>query len=131
MQLSPQITFHNLGPSTAIEGVVREKIAKLEEFCDRITGCRVVVEIPHRHHQHGNFYQVRIDLTVPGEEIIVNREAPPHTQYRDVHVAIRDAFDAARRKLEEYVRRRRHDVKTHEPGPRGLPQFREVAPEKD
>ena len=125
MQLPPQITFHNLEPSTAIEGVVREKIAKLEEFCDRITGCRVVVEIPHRHHEHGNLYQVRIDLTVPGEEIVVNREAPPHTQYRDVHVAIRDAFDAARRKLEEYVRRRRYDVKTHEPRPRGAG----VAPE--
>ena len=117
MQLSPQITFHNLEPSTAIEGVVREKIAKLEEFCDRITGCRVVVEIPHRHHEHGNLYQVRIDLTVPGEEIVVNREAPEHVPYRDVHVAIRDAFDAARRQLEDYVRRHRRDVKVHEAAP--------------
>jgi ribosome-associated translation inhibitor RaiA len=125
MQLPPQIAFDNLPHSAAVEGVVREKIAKLEEFCDRITGCRVVVGMPHRHHAHGNRYEVRIDLTVPGEEIVVNREAPPHTQYRDVHVAIRDAFDAARRKLEDYVRRRRHDVKTHE----SMPPASSVAPE--
>jgi len=125
MQLSPQIAFDNLAHSTAIEAVVREKVAKLDEFCDRIVGCRVVVGVPHRHHEHGNLYQVRIDLTVPGEEIVINRDAPPHTQSRDVHVAIRDAFDAARRKLEDYVRRRRHDVKAHEP----IPQGNSVAPE--
>jgi sigma 54 modulation/S30EA-like ribosomal protein len=74
--------------------------------------------MPHRQHERGNLYEVRIDLAVPGEEIAVNREAPLHAQSRDVHVAIRDAFDAARRRLEDYVRRRRHDVKARAPTPR-------------
>jgi len=114
MKLPLQVAFHNLPHSEAIEDEVREKADKLDEFCDQIMRCRVVVEVPHQHHEHGNFYQVRIDLTVPGEEIVINREAPEHVPYRDVQVAIRDAFDAARRKLEDYVRRHRHDVKAHE-----------------
>ena len=125
MQRPSQITFDNVPHSAAVERAVRERVAKLEEFCDRITGCRVVVSVPHRHQEYGNLYEVRIDLAVPGEEIAVNREAPSHTEYRDVHVAIRDAFDAARRKLEDYVRRRRHDVKTHE----SMPPASSVAPE--
>jgi ribosome-associated translation inhibitor RaiA len=125
MQRPPQIAFDNLPHSPALEQAVRERVAKLEEFCGRITGCRVVVSVPHRHHAHGNLYEVRIDLAVPGEEITINREAPPHVEYRDIHVAIRDAFDAARRRLEDYVRRRRHDVKTREPAA----QSQGVAPE--
>jgi ribosome-associated translation inhibitor RaiA len=125
MQRSPQVTFHNLAHSPAIEAAVRERVAKLEEFCDHIIGCRVVIGVPHRHHEYGNLYHVRIDLTVPGEAIVINREAPTHAEYRDVHVAIRDAFGAARRRLEDYVRRRRHDVKTHE----STPQETGAAPE--
>lgn len=113
MQLPLQIAFHNMEHSDAVEAAVREKAAKLDEFCDRIMGCRVVVEAPHRHHRRGNQYQVRIDLTVPGEEIVVNREPAEHTEYRDLGVALRDAFDAARRQLEDYVRRRRGAVKAH------------------
>lgn len=117
MKLPLQIAFHNMPHSEAIEDEIRTKVDKLDEFCDQIMGCRVVVEVPHKHHEHGNFYQVRIDLTVPDEEIVINREAPEHTPYREVGVAIRDAFDAAARKLEDYVRRHRRDVKVHEPTP--------------
>ncbi len=119
MQLPLQIAFHNLEPNEAIEEAIRFKAAKLAEFAEHLMGCRVVVEVPHRHHQHGNLYQVRIDLTVPGEEIVVNREPPEHTQYRDVTIAIRDAFDSAKRQLEDYVRRRRGLVKEHETPPHG------------
>lgn len=115
MQLPLQIAFHNMEHSAAIEEIIRDKAAKLEEFAGHIMGCRVVVEVPHHHHHGtGNQYQVRIDVTVPGEEIVVNREPPLHEAYKDIHVAIRDAFDAARRQLEDYVRRRRGDVKAHE-----------------
>ncbi len=113
MQASLQITFHNLECSEAVKALIEEKVAWLERFYDRITGCRVVVEAPHRHHRHGNQYQVRIDLTVPGGEVVVNREPPAHTEYRDLNVAIRDAFAAARRQLEEHVRRLRREVKSH------------------
>jgi cold shock CspA family protein len=128
MKLPVHIAFHNMPHSEAVEDVIRAKVEKLDEFCGQIIGCRVVVEVPHKHHERGNFYQVRIDLTVPGEEIAINREAPEHTPYRDVQVAIRDAFDAARRKLEDYVRRHRRDVKAHEPPPHA--RVRELFPEQ-
>jgi cold shock CspA family protein/ribosome-associated translation inhibitor RaiA len=117
MQLPEQIAFRNMEPSAAIEDEVRDRVEWLDEFCRDIMGCRVVVEVPHRHHQRGNQYLIRIDLTVPGEEIAVTREPPEHDAYRDVNVAIRDAFDTARRRLEDYVRRRRQDVKAHEEVP--------------
>jgi cold shock CspA family protein len=119
MELPLQIAFRNLEHSEAIEQMVREKAAKLDEFASRIMGCRVVVEVPHRHHARGNLYQVRIDLTVPGGEIVVNREPPLHAEYRDIDVAVRDAFDAAKRQLEDYVRRQRGAVKAHDVPPHG------------
>jgi cold shock CspA family protein len=114
MQLPLQIAFHNMDRDPAIEDAVREKAAKLDEFAGQIMGCRVVVEAPHRHHEHGYQYQVRLDITVPGEEIVVNREPPEHTAYRDIQVALRDAFDSARRQLEDYVRRVRGAVKSRD-----------------
>lgn len=119
MQLPLQIAFHNMAHSDEIENAIREKAAKLDQFADHIMGCRVVVEMPHRHHVHGNQYQVRIDITVPGEEIAVNRSPAEHVEYRDVGTVLRDAFDAARRQLEDYVRRRRGFVKELEAAPHG------------
>ncbi len=114
MQLPLQIAFHNMERSETIENAVREKAAKLDEFAGQIMGCRVVVEAPHRHHERGNQYQVRIDVTIPGGEIVVTREPPEHTTYKEINIALRDAFDSARRQLEDYVRRVRSAVKVHE-----------------
>jgi ribosome-associated translation inhibitor RaiA len=107
MQLPLQVSFRHMQHSDAIEAIVRQKAAMLDKFADRIMGCRVVVEPSGKHHEHGNLYEVRIDLTVPGEEIAVTREPGEHTEYKDIHVALRDAFDSARRQLEDYVRRQR------------------------
>jgi ribosomal subunit interface protein len=114
MQVPLQIAFHNLDRSESVTALIEEKVAWLERFYDRITGCRVVVEAPHRHRRQGKAYLVRIDLTVPGSEIVVNREASLHVQAQDLHIAIRDAFEAARRRLEDHVRKQRKEVKTHE-----------------
>lgn len=115
MKFSLQVSFHNMEHSDVIEQRVIEEAAKLDEFCDHIMSCRVVIDIPHRHHQHGNLYQVRIDITARGEEIAVVHEPAEHLpSYKDVNVAIRDAFDSAARQIEDYVRRQRGDVKHHE-----------------
>jgi ribosome-associated translation inhibitor RaiA len=76
------------------------------------------VEKPHRHHQKGTLYHVRINLTVPGKEIVVQRDPAEHQEHGDIHAAIRDAFDAAKRQLEDYARERRREVKQHAPSPR-------------
>ena len=120
MRLPLQITYRNLSPSEAVDRCIRERVERLDRFCDRIMGCRVVVEERHRRHHQGKLYHLRIDLTAPGDEIVVSREPALHRTHEDVYVAIRDAFDAARRRLEDYVRRHRRELKAHEAAPRGL-----------
>lgn len=116
-----------------------EKSEKLGAFYDRIMNCRVIVEAPHRHHRKGKLYHIRIHLAVPGGEVTVKHEpkrivgslarrqktqevAPATTRepskyaaHKDIYVALRDAFDAVRRKLQDYARTRRGAVKVHEP----------------
>jgi len=128
MQVPLEISFRNVEPSPAIEAAVREKAAKLEEFYDRITSARVVVETPHRRHRQGKLFHVRIDLRVPGREIVVSREPSEHHAFEDVYVAIRDAFDAAKRQLEDHVREARGHVKVHEAAPEG--RIARLDPEK-
>ncbi len=114
MKLPLQITARNISLSEAAETSIREKAAKLDTFYDRIMSCRVVVDAPHRHQHQGVQYNVRIDITVPGGELVVKRE--PH---EDLYVAIRDAFDAARRQIQGYARKQRGDIKVHESHPQG------------
>jgi len=119
MQLPLQISFRHMNPSESLEELVRKYAVRLDKFAHDIMSCRVVVELAGKHHQHGNLYDVRIDLTLPGEEICITREPGAHQEYKDIRVALRDAFDAAHRKLEDFVQRRRRDVKTHEFPPHG------------
>jgi cold shock CspA family protein len=130
-----QITFRNMKPSKEIEELIRAGAAKLDTLYSQVVGCRVIVEIPHRHHKKGSPYHVRIDLTVPQGEIIVKREpslsararqlgereikkdAEVQIQHKDLRFAISDAFKAAARRLQDYARRQRGDIKTHEPLP--------------
>lgn len=115
MQIPLQITFKNMAPSPALESRIREKARKLERFSDRIAGCRVVVEAPHRRHHQGKLYQVSIDITVPPKgDLIVSREHRRDHAHEDAYVAIRDAFDAAIRQLEDHERKIRGDTKVHE-----------------
>jgi cold shock CspA family protein/ribosome-associated translation inhibitor RaiA len=148
-----RITFRNMPPSPAIENNIREKAAKLDAYFDRILGCHVVVEAPHRHHHKGKAYLVRIDLTVPGGELVINRvpkrlnaaalrdpelagkdfteshEPSKHGAHEDLYVAIRDAFNSAARKLQDFARKRRGKVKVHEPAP--LARVSKLFPEDD
>jgi cold shock CspA family protein len=109
MHIPLQITFRGMLTSAAIDAAVRDRVAKLEQFHPRIMSCRVVIEQPGRHKQQGEEFVGHLDLKVPGGEIAVKRD---HDE--DVMVALRDAFDAARRKLEDFVREQRGDVKHHE-----------------
>jgi hypothetical protein len=125
-----EVTFRNMRGSQWLEQDIRERAGKLETFCPDIVACRVLVAKPHRHHEHGNRYDVHIDLLVPGEEIAVShmprlrdtkREGAPATTKRheiegmrkDVLLVVRNAFAAARRQLQDHARRRRLSVKAH------------------
>lgn len=108
-----QLTFHNVPSSPAVEEKISEHVAKLERLYDRIISCRVVVDIPHRNHHKGKLYHIQIDLTVPNGEIVVNRNPSDEPSHTDIYIAIRDAFDAAKRQLQDYVDLQRGEVKTH------------------
>lgn len=110
MQTPLQITIRDVDHSDSLEQKIRDKAQKLEELCKQIISCHVVVEMPHKHHHQGKQFDVRIDIGVPGKEILVNRD-----HHEDVYIALRDAFDAAKRQLEDYARVTRGDVKNHEP----------------
>jgi ribosome-associated translation inhibitor RaiA len=101
-----QITFRGMPPSPAVERRIRERADKLERFHGRIGGCRVVVEAPHRHHAKGRLYAVRLIISIPGQEVLVSKGVGEDHAYEDVYVAVRDAFDAAARRLDDVARRR-------------------------
>ena len=105
VEIETIVSFKGMKPSPAVEADIRERAAQLEQFHERIVACRVVVEAPHRHHHKGKLYHVHIDLTVPGGEIAVTREAGLNHAHEDVYVALRDAFSAAQRQLEDHVRK--------------------------
>lgn len=119
MEKPLEIQFHQMAPSAAIEARIHEKAARLERHWDRITSCRVVVEQDHRQHQKGNLFRVRIEIGVPGKELVVTRKGARNHAHEDPMVALRDAFAAADRQLEDYARERRGKVKTHEVPPHG------------
>ena len=128
-----QITFRNLKHSDFLEAEIRARVARLERYYEGLLACRVLVEVPHRRHGRGNRYHLRIDLTAPGGEISVSHEASLYPGLQDIEVeamtktadieavhkqvtvAIREAFDTARRRLQDFVRRQRGTVKTHVP----------------
>lgn len=116
-----EITFRNIEPSAAVEARVQKEAAKLQRFHQRITSCRVVVSAPERHKHKGKLYRVRIQIEVPNGNLWVNRRSPYDHAHEDVYVAIRDAFAAATRRLEEKVSKKLNkQVKRHETPPHGV-----------
>jgi len=112
MEVPLRLTFKNIDPSDAIAFRVRQSVDRLEKFYEGIISCQVVVELPHRHHHKGNLFQVHIDLKIPKEEFIVKQHQKLAASHRDVYVAIHEAFDAAKRALEEYKQIKRGHIKT-------------------
>ena len=129
MEQPLQITFRDIPRSEALEEVIREKAEKLDQFYEKVMACRVVVEAPHGHHHKGYLYHVRIDLTVPRGELVIKRDPKDHHAHEDPYVAVRDAFKAARRKLQDYARKQRGDIKAHDVPPHG--SISEIIPSQD
>lgn len=119
METEPQIVFEHIDSSDAVRQRILEEIAHLEQFHGRLTACRVVVGAPEKHKHKGKLYQVRIHLSVPGRaEVAVRPSTAGHQWNEDPMVAIRHAFDAARRQLQDKTKKKRGDVKNLR-GPRG------------
>ncbi len=109
MKLPLQVIFRDMVPLPSLEGQIRERVDRLERFAPDLVSCQVVVEASGNRHRQGHRYVVRIDARVPDEHI-VSGEAQGD---EDIAVAMRDAFDAMTRQLEDSARRRRGQVKQH------------------
>ena len=137
MKAQPEVTFRNLQPKDWIEEDIRHRLEKLASYCPDIISSRVLVEISHRHQRGGKRFHVRIDLSVPGDTVVVShaptlrglpgdlgetvpaKQAEFEAPRKDVRLVIREAFDIARRQLQDYARRHRGAVKAHQRPPRG------------
>ena len=113
MDYEPQITFRNLDSSPSVKDLILERIADLEQVFEEIVSCKVAVEGVGNRHRHGSLFHVGVHLSVPGREIIVSRDHEKNHAHEDIRVAVRDAFDAARRQLEDYVHRLKGQIKIH------------------
>jgi ribosome-associated translation inhibitor RaiA len=112
MQTPLEIEFKDMPTSAALEQLIRDKVAKLEQLHDRITSCRVTVLEPHRHNHQGKQFHVHIRLAVPGNVLVTSHDSGDKG-HEDANVAVRDAFTAIRRQLENHVQLQRGDVKEH------------------
>jgi ribosomal subunit interface protein len=115
MEIPLQITARDIDLTDTIKAEVTEKAEKLDKFYGGIMRCRVVIESPRRHQHEGKLYSVHVYMTVPGSELVVKNQLD-----KDLYVAIRDAFRDARRKLEDFAREQRGDVKYHEELPHAV-----------
>lgn len=102
METPVEIIWHNMTPARHVEKRVRQRVARLEKFFGRIIGCHVVVEASHQRHRQGNQYEVRLEVTVPGGLLTVDRRPGDDKAHFDVLVAVRDAFDSMERQLRRW-----------------------------
>jgi cold shock CspA family protein/ribosome-associated translation inhibitor RaiA len=131
MTITPQVTFRNMRTAPELEAAVRKEAGALERFFNRIISCRVVIEGPRRQ-EPGGLYKVRIELGVPGESLVVDRNPAPHAGLREIEAArfaIHEAFRELRRRLQDYARRIRGNTKQHAEQPAGT--VTRLAPEGD
>ena len=124
-----QITYRHMDPSPALDARIRQYASRLERFSSQVIHCRVTVEAPHRRHRQGNLFDVRIDLAVPGQEIVIQRAPAADHSHEDAFVALRDAFRVAKRQLQDYERERYGKVKSHTGQPHGV--ISELHPQSD
>ncbi|HSD89770.1 MAG TPA: HPF/RaiA family ribosome-associated protein [Kofleriaceae bacterium] len=119
MQIPVEITFRDIERSEAVEARVRDWVEKLERVFDRMVRCEVAIEHPHRHHNKGRQFHVRVRVTVPGAELVTSHDPGAEGRHEDVYVAVRDAFTAMKRQLEDYVRKNLHrgEVPREQTGP--------------
>ena len=114
MKIKPEITYRHLEKTAPIQSLIEEKIAKLEQFCDYMNSCRVVVEKENDHPSSGSPYRVSIDVTIPHNRELAVVESPDRgKQYPPLEAVIRDAFEAMRRQLLSITTEQKGERKVH------------------
>ena len=102
MSKNLQVSFHGVAHDDALQTEIEDRADKLTHLFDGITHCRVVIDAPHQSHHKGNQRQARVEIGVPGKEIVT------HHEDEDAHVAMHDAFSSAENALRTYADKRKH-----------------------
>lgn len=113
MQGALQVSFQGCPHSDEVERACEREVAKLETFCDALTNGSVVIRQPHHRHHKGDLFEVHVTLHMPGRVVTVNRAPPEHAKSEHIEIALREAFDTARRRLQDEMRLMRGVVKLH------------------
>lgn len=113
MTSEPHVVYRGFGPSEALSRQISEELAALGRLSSRIVSSRVVLELPHRHKRHGKHFLVKIELSLPGKVLTIDRDPPAHDNFEDPWAALHETFAKARRVLLEHLQVRRGDVKAH------------------
>ncbi len=113
--LPVQITIRDMQGSDALEEHIRSKAVKLKQFYNHIISCRIVVEFEQKHKHRGKLFNVRIDVMVPGKELVSTRKID-----EDLYIAIREAMSAITRQLDNHSHKRHGRVKTHSKSMHGV-----------
>lgn len=114
MNFPLQITHRQMESSLSLDEHIQNEAEKLERYFDKITSCRVVVELPHRHSEKGRHFHVTIEVHVPRHQLVVGRDPEERVTHEDPYIAVTEAFKALRRQLKETAQRRRREVKRHQ-----------------
>lgn len=115
-----QITYRDMDPTPGMEAAIRDKIDHLVRYHARIQRCHVVVESPHQSAaQNPKSFRVLFDITVPGKSLAASKDPQDKPEHRDFYVALKDAYEAARKQLAVDRGKRRGDTKVHDVPPHG------------
>jgi ribosomal subunit interface protein len=113
MTIRASITFRGMAASEALRARIEEHAQRLERFAEDILACNVVVSACEHKHHHGNRYNVRASVTLRDCTIEAGHTPSPDISHEDAYLAVTQTFDALHRRVEDHVRRRRGDVKSH------------------
>ncbi len=131
MLLPLEITYRNIDKTEDVDNLIRDKAAKLEQFCSYMTSCRVAVEKRHEHQESGQPYRVRIEMNVPsGHRLVAQRESTEGDIHTGLPTIVRQAFDAARRQLEKLTAQQQGETKRH-PQQETMALVEKIFPEED
>jgi len=114
MQTPAEVVFRHCEATEELRAEIAAQVERLEKFSPRITSCRVVVTGPQTRHRRGGLFQVELFVAMPEhKDIVVDRRHADSPEREHALVAIREAFEAAARQIEDAMRDMRGQVKTH------------------
>ena len=119
MDMPLEIAWHNVEQSDPLEARIRQRVDKMHRYFKHINSVHVWVEVPHRSQHSAKAFRIGVEVRVPGTELVVSHDPGDKGQHFDPYIAVRDAFDAMDRQLEQFSQKVRGDVKTLNTQPQG------------